>query len=275
VTWIELEGAANVRDVGGLPTVDGRTTRSGVLLRADNLQDLTPADVQRLVEELRVRTVLDLRSTGELHLTGPGPLRAAPYVDRVVHHHLSLIPEYKGESDEAEVDRAVDAAVPTRRDRSARAGRTRTDMTGYYIGYLEDAGDKVGQALRVLADPASGPTLVHCAAGKDRTGVIVALALSLVGVPRDAVVADYVRSAERVEAVLRRLQAAPTYAAELREATVDDLRPEAGSMERFLDHVDRAYGGPHVLAMTLGVDEEAVARLGARLVGTSPHARLA
>jgi protein tyrosine/serine phosphatase len=272
VTWIDLEGAANVRDVGGLPTVDGRRTRPGVLLRADNLQDLTEGDVRRLVDELGVRTVLDLRSTGELHLTGPGPLRATGVVH---HHHLSLIPEYMGESDEAEVDRAVDAAVPVRADRSARAGETRTDMTGYYIGYLEDAADKVGEALRVLADPDSGPTLVHCAAGKDRTGVVVALALSLVGVPRDAVVADYVRSAERVEAVLRRLQAAPTYADELRDATPDDLGPVAGSMERFLDHVDSAYGGPHVLAMALGVDEEGVARLGARLVGTSPHARRA
>jgi protein-tyrosine phosphatase len=265
VTWIELEGAANVRDVGGLPTIDGRTTRPGVVVRADNLQDLTPADVRRLVDELGVRTVLDLRSTGELHLTGPGPLRHSA----VAHHHLSLIPEYLSDTDEDEVDRAV----PVRTDRSARAGDRRTDMTGYYVGYLEDAPDNIARALRLLADPATGTALVHCAAGKDRTGVVVALALSLVGVTREAVVADYVRSAERVDAVLRRLQAAPTYADELREATVDDVRPEAGSMERFLDHVDRAYGGPHGLAMSLGVDEEMVARLGARLVGASPHGR--
>jgi protein tyrosine/serine phosphatase len=146
-------------------------------------------------------------------------------------------------------------------------------MTGYYVGYLEDAGDKVGQALRLLARPDSGTTLVHCAAGKDRTGVVVALALSLVGVTREAVVADYVRSAERVEAVLRRLQAAPTYADELREATVDDVRPEAGSMERLLDHVDREYGGVHGFALAVGVDEETIARLGARLVGASEHGR--
>jgi protein-tyrosine phosphatase len=265
VSWIELEGAANVRDVGGLPTIDGRTTRPGVVVRADNLQDLTPADVRRLVDELGVRTVLDLRSTGELHLTGPGPLRDTA----VAHHHLSLIPEYLSDTDEDEVDRAV----PVRADRSARAGERRTDMTGYYVGYLEDAPGNIARALRLLADPATGTALVHCAAGKDRTGVVVALALSLVGVTREAVVADYVRSAERVDAVLRRLQAAPTYADELREATVEDVRPEAGSMERFLDHVDRAYGGPHGLAMSLCVDEETVARLGARLVGASPHGR--
>lgn len=265
MTWIELAGAANVRDVGGLPTIDGRRTKPGVVVRADNLQDLTPADVRRLVDDLGVRTVLDLRSTGELRLTGPGPLRDTS----VAHHHLSLIPEYKSDSDEDEVDRAV----PGTRDRSARAGDRRTDMTGYYIGYVEDAPDNLGRALRLLADPSSGTTLVHCAAGKDRTGVVVALALSLVGVTREAVVADYVRSAERVDAVLRRLQAAPTYADELRDATVDDVRPEAGSMERLLDHVDRAYGGPHGLALAVGVDEETIAKLGARLVGASPHGR--
>ena len=77
MSWIELEGAVNVRDVGGLPTVDGRTTRPGVLLRSDNLQDLSAADVTRLVDELGLRTVVDLRSTGEVHLEGPTPRRSS------------------------------------------------------------------------------------------------------------------------------------------------------------------------------------------------------
>jgi protein tyrosine/serine phosphatase len=262
VSWIDLEGAANVRDVGGLPTIDGRVTRRGVLVRADNLQGLTPADVARLTGELGVRTVLDLRTTGELHLEGPGPLKETD----LAHHHVPLIPEWEGEPDQSEVERAV----PHRPD---RAGRTPTDMTGYYVGYLEDAPQNLARALRVLADPSTGPALVHCAAGKDRTGVVVAVALSLAGVTRHAVVADYVRSAERIEAVLARLQASPTYGPGLVGLAADDLRPMAASMERFLDHVDSAYGGPHGLAMALGVGEETVARLGARLVGTSPIAR--
>ncbi len=262
MSWIDLEGAANVRDVGGLPTVDGRATRGGVLLRADNLQGLTPSDVARLTGELGVRTVLDLRTTGELHLEGEGPLRRTD----VAHHHVPLVPEVAGEPDEAEVDRAV----PHRPD---RAGLTPTDMTGYYVGYVEDAPANLARALRILADPVTGTALVHCAAGKDRTGVVVALALSLAGVTRDAVVADYVRSAERIEAVLARLQASSTYGPSLAGLAADDLCPAAGSMERFLDSVDRFYGGPHGLAMTIGVDEETVARLSARLVGTSPRAR--
>ena len=262
MTWIDLEGAVNVRDVGGLPTVDGRSTRSGVLLRADNLQGLTPADVRRLTEDLGVRTVLDLRTSREVEEEGPGPLRAT----EVVHHHVSLIPEPAGESREHEIERAV----PHRRD---RAGATPTDMTGYYVGYLEDAPQGLAGALRLLADAGTGPAVVHCAAGKDRTGVVVALALSLAGVRREEVVADYARSAERIDGVLARLRATRTYGPSLADTSADAIRPEPGSMERFLDHVDREYGGPHGLAMALGVDEETVARLAARLVGTSPIAR--
>lgn len=262
MSWIDLQGAANVRDVGGLPTVDGRSTRAGVLVRADNLQGLTSSDVRLLVAEIGIRTVLDLRTTGELHLEGPGPLHATD----VVHHHLTLIPEAADDADEDEVERAV----PTR---PARAQASPTDMTGHYIGYVEEAPSNVAQALRLIADGASGPVLVHCAAGKDRTGTVVALALSLAGVTREAVVADYVRSAERIDGVLSRLRTSKTYGDSLANIDATLITPEAGSMERFLDHVDSAYGGPHGLAMSLGVDEQTVARLATRLVGTSPRAR--
>ena len=73
--WIELDGIVNMRDLGGLPTRDGGHTASGRLIRSDNLQDLTEADVQHLVEELGVTDVVDLRTETELHLEGPGPLR--------------------------------------------------------------------------------------------------------------------------------------------------------------------------------------------------------
>lgn len=257
-----------MRDVGGLPTVDGRRTRTGVLVRADNLQGLTDSDVATLVDELGVRTVLDLRTTGERNLTGPGPL-----VGRVTHHGLSLIPEVPGEPDEVEVERAIptlaedprEAAIPAD-VLAARRGAGPRDMAGWYLGYLEDQPGNLAEALRLLADASNGPTVVHCAAGKDRTGTVVAIALSLAGVTRDAVVADYVASAERAQAVLTRLQATWPYSDELKGKTVDDIRPEAASMEGLLDEIDRRYGGVHGLAMAIGVDEETVAKLAARLV---------
>ena len=219
--WIDLEGAANVRDVAGLPTVDGRRVRPGVLLRADNLQGLTEVDVAHLVDERRLRTVIDLRTTGEVHLEGAGPL-----VGRVDHHHLTLIPEVPGEPDEVEVDRAVPSFGDD--DRAGRRGERSTDMTGYYVGYVEDAPTNLAQALRLLADAGNGTTVVHCAAGKDRTGTVVALALSLAGVRRDAVVADYVASAERIDGVLARLQASRTYG--------EDLATQVGFMLRTSDN---------------------------------------
>ena len=257
--WIALEGAVNVRDVGGLPTVDGRRTRSGVLVRADNLQELTPGDVVRLTRDLGVGTVLDLRTDAERRLEGPTPLQSTD----VVHHGLSLVPHAPGASEQEDLSRAIP-------HREARRGASPTDMTGYYVGYVEDAPDNLAQALRVLAEPASGTTVVHCAAGKDRTGVVVALALSLAGVRRDAVVSDYVASAEVIDRILQRLQRRSTYG-ELGSVDVADITPVASSMERFLDHVDAEYGGPHGLALSIGLDEETVNRLVRRLVGPSAH----
>ena len=281
MSWLELEGTVNTRDVGGLPTVDGRTTRTGVLLRSDNLQDLTDADVARLLE-LGLRTVVDLRSTGEVHLEGPTPLAG-----RVEHRQFSLIPEWDGEPDREEVelavdqavlnDRQADAALPSLSDFAPRPGRPDdrdpADLSPHYVNYVRNAGGGIASALRVLADPDAGTTLVHCAAGKDRTGVVVALALSLAGVQRDAVVEDYLRSAERADRILARLKATTTYGPSLARTTVAETTPQRASIEGFLDHVDRAYGGPHGLAAAIGVSEEEVARLGVRLVGTSPHAR--
>lgn len=244
-----LEGACNARDVGGLPTVDGRTTRHGVLLRADNLQDLTPEDVAAL-QSAGVRTVLDLRTSYEVEATGPGPLRGT----EVRHLHLDLVPDgLEGR------EQLVDRALPTE-------GAGEHAMDHHYLDYLTDAPGAVADALRAVADPRNGAVLVHCAAGKDRTGVVVALALSLVGVKRDAVVADYARSAERIGLIRHRLLASEVYRESVEQRTLDAMTPHADNMERFLDRVDAAYGGVHGLAMAIGVDEETVARLGRRLL---------
>ena len=85
---------------------------------------------------------------------------------------------------------------------------------GHYLGYLEDRPDQVVGAVRSIARD-EGVALVHCAAGKDRTGVVVALALSAAGVRPEAVVADYAASGERIEAILSRLRRSPTYARDI------------------------------------------------------------
>lgn len=98
--WIDLVGAVNVRDLGGLPTTDGGATRFGQVLRSDNLQDLIGDDIDRLTGEHRLRDVVDLRTTYEVTSEGPGPLTRVP---DVTIHHLSLYPEV-GTTTDVEAD---------------------------------------------------------------------------------------------------------------------------------------------------------------------------
>jgi protein-tyrosine phosphatase len=232
VAWIDLDGAVNVRDLGALPTGDGQSTVAGRLLRGDNLQDLSPSDVRRLVQDIGVTTVVDLRSPAEVAAEGPGPLT---WVESVRHAYLSVLPE-RGTATDVAAD-----ALTMRRD-GARSRYPGDIRAGYYLGYLEDRPDHVVAAVRSIAD-APGAALVHCAAGKDRTGVVVALALSAIGVRREAVVADYTATAERMPAVLGRLRASTTYATDLDKAPDDDHMPRAETMTAFLEEVDGRYGG--------------------------------
>jgi protein-tyrosine phosphatase len=232
VAWIDLDGAVNVRDLGALPTGDGQSTMAGRLLRGDNLQDLSPSDVRRLVQDIGVTTVVDLRSPAEVAAEGPGPLTR---VESVRHAYLSVLPE-RGTATDAAAD-----ALTMRRD-GARSRYPDDVRAGYYLGYLEDRPDHVVAAVRSIAE-APGAALVHCAAGKDRTGVVVALALSAVGVRREAVVADYAATAERMPAVLGRLRASTTYATDLDKAPDDDHMPRAETMTAFLEELDGRYGG--------------------------------
>ncbi|HEX6356253.1 tyrosine-protein phosphatase [Actinophytocola sp.] len=231
--WIELENAVNVRDLGGLPAAGGKRTRHGQLVRSDNLQDLSPKDVTRLVDEVGVTTVIDLRSMDEVVKEGPDPLKALASVERL---HFSLIPEAGEMTDVAKAALAINRERAIKRDPDDVAG-------AFYLGYLDDRPDSVVQALRAMSN-AQGAALVHCAAGKDRTGVVVALALSAVGVTRDEVIADYAASGERIEQILDRLRSSPTYAADIDNIPADEHAPRAEIMERFLIRLDTDFGGP-------------------------------
>lgn len=232
MTWIELDGAVNVRDLGGLPTRDGRETARARLLRADNLQDLSAADVTKLVRDFGVTTVVDLRSTTELAAEGPAPLDAVP---GVCHAHHPVLPEVGSNTD-------VIADALLARDRMDRSRYPDDPVCGHYLGYLEDRPDQVAGALRSIAR-AEGAALVHCAAGKDRTGVVVALALTVAGVPAQAVVADYAASGERTEAIMARLRRSRVYARDIDSKPAGLHRPRPETMAAFLEQMQARYGG--------------------------------
>lgn len=258
--WLSLEGAVNARDAGGLPLVGGGAVAPGRLLRADNLQDLTRADVRRLVSDLGLRAVIDLRTENEVAMEGPGPLTAVP---EVVVEHRSLYPETGGQTDlDAET---VSPWAPLTGD-PRDAGETPTIQA--YLGYLRRRPDSVVAAVETIADPpGGGAALVHCAAGKDRTGVVVALALEAAGARRDAVVADYLITRERIDAIVARLAASPTYADEVRVEDTSAHAPREGTMERVLELLDLRHGGPAAWLLEHGLGPDALRALRARLGG--------
>ena len=234
--WIELDGAVNVRDLGGLATTTGATTRSGLLLRADNLQDLTPGDVDRLVTGIGIRHVIDLRSQIEVELEGPGPLTRVP---SITVHNLSLFAE-GGTYTDVEAD-TIDADLVLPWQNRDETGPESERVVGHYLGYLTSRPDSAVAALRVIAQ---GPSIVHCAAGKDRTGVVIALALHVAGVTREQIVADFTATGERLEAILTRLRASTTYAQDLDSRPADSHRPHAATMEKLLAILDERHGSP-------------------------------
>ena len=237
--WLALEGLDNIRDVGGLPLRGGGTTRRGVLLRSASLRYCTPSDVTHLVEEFGLRLVLDLRTRREIELYVSPTAFADAGVETVA---LSFIPEEGRELPETEED--VDP------------------LTHIYLGYLRDRSENVVAAVRRLSS--AGPTLVHCAAGKDRTGVFVALVLDAVGIERDAVVADYALTGERVEALFRRWTAA---SGDPMPADLTPHLPRAEAMAAVLDHLDAEHGGAAGWLIAHGLEDDALTRLRERLAG--------
>ena len=255
--WMSLDGAVNARDLGGLPLEDGGTTATGVLLRSDNLQGLTPADVGTLVDEVGIRLVVDLRTGAEVQLEGPGPLVRD---GRAEIRHRSLYPE---SGEHTDVD--ASAVMPwIERRRNGHSPSVETPAVRSYLGYLRDRPDSIVDALRDAAH-ADGATIVHCAAGKDRTGVVCALALAVAGATRAAIIGDYVATGERIGPIMARLKASPTYADDLDGSPDEAHVPRAASMERVLDVLDERHGGPLGWLDEHGFGADDAAALRARL----------
>ncbi|HEY2044525.1 MAG TPA: tyrosine-protein phosphatase [Jatrophihabitans sp.] len=286
--WLELEGGANARDVGGIPAQDGRQIRFRALIRSANLQHLTEADIRQLVTDVGVRTIVDLRTDVEVDAEGPGPMTRQP---DVTIHHLSLFPDTSEVADDVSVNDVSGDGVSA--DEAAGDGVSADEASGdgvsadeasgdgvsadeasvnevsgdegstsrllpwhdrdrppivtgepvadLYLTYLERRPDSVVAALRAIAEP-DGAALVHCAAGKDRTGVVVAIALTLVGAERSAVVADYAATEQQIAAIMTLLGRTATYQREVADpASVPP--PTAAVMTAVLDALTGRTGG--------------------------------
>lgn len=278
--WLEFDSLVNARDVGGTPTVDGDTIRPGRLLRSDNLQGLTDGDIERLLA-LRVTDVVDLRSTYEVHHEGPGPLIGHP---RVRIHHHSFIPEQYdrdevNDTDDVLPDNTTEAA-DIRRDRRGRelpgkalpfvgyqpSIRVADKFASTYLSFLNERPDSVLAALRAIAY-APGAALVHCAAGKDRTGTAVALSLVLAGAEPAAVVEDYAASSERMELIVDRLIGSETYRENLAGRPLDSHMTRPETMQAFLEYAEVEHGGVERMLLRMGWTNADTAAMRVKLRG--------
>jgi protein-tyrosine phosphatase len=227
---VALEAVHNFRDLGGYATADGRRTLWRKLFRADGLYRLTPADVIAL-EPLGLRTVIDLRSATELEERGRFPVDVHP----VIYHHLPIIDTtWSMANDHVEYERDEDFLISA------------------YTEMLSIGAPRFAMAFEALAEPGALPAVFHCAAGKDRTGLLAALILGSLGVSMDDVVDDYaltVAGMERFRAWaarewpewLERMATLPrAFTAALPEAMrhiLDELCAEHGTIRRYVQSI--------------------------------------
>jgi protein-tyrosine phosphatase len=251
-----LANAANARDLGGYPTADGRRVRRGLLYRANALNRLTEADVDA-VGRLGLACLVDFRHETEIEFVGvnrlpappPGRLVALPLFDPDHDVFLTVGTLLNGTGDAA-------------RGRAALANTADTMIELYrWFVTAPSARETFTEALRLIASPGALPLLYHCTAGKDRTGWLSVLVLSALGVDREHVIADYLRTndlnargtAYILETVGDRLDD-PTVLLPLLEA-----RPEY--LDAAFAEVDRRGGMDTYLRTGLGLDESVLTAL--------------
>lgn len=229
------DGCVNVRDLGGFTTPTG-TTAFGVFVRADNVRNLTPAG-WRAASEYGIRTVLDLRSDPEC-ATDP------PAHPAFAHRRLSLFDHFDG-------DAAYRDDLFARVANLALAEKHRT----LYREALDLDAARFGEAIGVLAE-ADGGVVFHCSGGKDRTGLLAALLLRLVGVPVEAVEADYVRSERR----LRLADSTPRH----------DISAPREVINRVVDETEARHGTAAVYLLQAGGSAEHLERIRRRFAPRDP-----
>ncbi len=233
-----LTGTYNFRDIGGYRSRDGRRVRWGQVFRSDAMHRLTQDDVERL-RPLGVRTILDLRSHREIADAGPGLIHDEPGID-VVHIPFGRIGE--------EADPKWQLLT----------------LSDLYHGIVTDARSALAQVMTTLATADAVPAVVHCAAGKDRTGVSIALLLRLLGVDDGTIIDDYVLTEQNFVAFKANLS--PEALHHLSNIPDELLRVDAMVLVAALAFIDAEYGTTENYLLDAGVGPDTVATLRDRLL---------
>jgi protein-tyrosine phosphatase len=240
----------NTRDLGSLPLRAGGVTRMAVLVRSDNLASLTSVG-RRAMIDYGVTTVIDLRAASELK-GAPGPPFSAFQTTTPVS------------PPEPEIQTAIPAYLnlPLVDDETAFVLNEAPTMPDRYKVMIDRRQNALGTIFNAIAK-ADGPVLFHCFAGKDRTGIVAALMLSLAGVEPDAIGADYAETDSQL--ATRYAEWLARAAPERVEAMRDELRCPPDWMLSTLQHVEEKWGGVESYLEAAGVPPAHIDRLTAKL----------
>jgi len=239
---VAFELVFNVRDLGGLPVVGGGTTRRGVVYRGDGVHRLAGDDLEK-ARGLGLRTVVDLRTAGEIERSRRFPVEDHP----ADWHHLPLFERMWSEDELV----ATTGAVDFLRER--------------YLDMLVTGGGSIARVVELVSD--GTPLLFHCAAGKDRTGVVAAVVLSLAGVPAGEIADDYHATAGAMAAFVDWLTVTHPEALDAMTSQPPEyLEAPHDAMATFLDAVDDRYGSMEGYVSGLGVSSARIDALRAALV---------
>lgn len=239
---LRVDGLMNVRDLGGIRAADGRIVRSRQVIRGDNPRALTDRGQQDLAD-LAPAVIVDLRIHIEVAREGYTILH-----DPVRVVNLPMLPQ-SGINDEQIAAGAADNLVDD------------------YMRQIEVNAESIVTALRLIADPANRPVFVHCTAGKDRTGIVVAMLLSILGVDDEVIIADYHVTTKNMAPVLERIRTAPVFKENgLAYAPDWIFASDPETMRDFLHRMRAAHGSAEQWALVNGLTPEEIDRLRSTLL---------
>jgi protein-tyrosine phosphatase len=236
---LAFSGTYNFRDVGGYTGLDGRTVRWRRLFRSDALHRLGDADASAFAE-LGVRTVIDLRRPSEVEKFGRVTERYG-----LAYHNL-VLKHVDWESVEQPSDRARERWLADR-----------------YLNFAEDGREALLASLQVIADPTQAPVIVHCMAGKDRTGTVCALSLALLGVSDEDIAADYALTTSAMRPLTEYLMRKNPEAIVGNEHMFDS---PAGAMLMFLDDLRALHGSVEAFTHEIGLTKAEITAMRAHLL---------
>jgi protein-tyrosine phosphatase len=238
---IIFENILNFRDIGGYRTRDGRTVAWRRIFRSGEFRNLTPADLERLTCDLGVVSILDLRSSQELQNGGKGLLEGS----EIKYRNIAFMTD--DDDPEANASRYAHC----------------THMGEFYLEMArqKDYGKRIIEALEVIADSGNHPLVFHCAVGKDRTGMLAAVLLSLLGVEEKDIIEDYTLSEPYMDELLARLKNNPQKSDPPLDIPDYFWKASPESMALFLTTLRQEYGSVEGYLKAMGSEPSLVERL--------------